>query len=124
LVTDRWWACSAVKEGFSGYNVDWEPASGVPTADDAKRYAHFLTEFAEVRLRCICALGAHAQAHPECVWSCACTCAVCSWFFIVQALHAAGKELTVDFAGWSTIWDYESLNASKADRLLCMVPDP
>lgn len=74
---------TAVKEGFSGYNVDWEPASGVPTADDAKRYAHFLTEFAE-------------------------------------ALHAAGKELTVDFAGWSTIWDYESLNASKADRLLCM----
>jgi hypothetical protein len=43
---------------------------------------------------------------------------------VVQALHAAGKELTVDFAGWSTIWDYESLNASKADRLLCMVPDP
>ena len=37
-----------MKEGFSGYNVDWEPASGVPTADDAKRYAHFLTEFAEV----------------------------------------------------------------------------
>jgi hypothetical protein len=39
----------------------------------------------------------------------------------IQALHAADKELTVDFAGWSTIWDYASLNASKADRLLCMV---
>lgn len=32
-----------------------------------------------------------------------------------------GKELTVDFAGWSPIWDYVSLNASKADRLLFMV---
>jgi hypothetical protein len=74
---------TAVKEGFTGYNVDWEPASGTPTAEDAKKYANFLSEFAE-------------------------------------ALHAAGKELTVDFAGWSPIWDYASLNASKADRLLCM----
>ena len=60
-------------------------------------------------------MGAQAQAHPECARVCV---------SVVQALHAAGKELTVDFAGWSTIWDYESLNASKADRLLCMVPDP
>jgi trimethylamine:corrinoid methyltransferase-like protein len=43
---------SAVKQGFSGYNVDWEPASGVPTIQDAKRYASFLTEFAEVTRLC------------------------------------------------------------------------
>lgn len=98
-----------MKEGFSGYNVDWEPASGVPTADDAKRYAHFLTEFAEVTK-----MNSRWAPRPKLTPN-AC---------VVQALHAAGKELTVDFAGWSTIWDYESLNASKADRLLCMVPDP
>jgi len=54
---------TAVAQGFSSYNVDWEPSSGVITQTDAENYAVFLGKFAD-------------------------------------AMHAAGKKLSVDVATW------------------------
>lgn len=39
-------SCSASKHKLNGFNIDWEPASGDPTASDAANYAKFLDELA------------------------------------------------------------------------------
>lgn len=37
-----------------------------------------------------------------------------------DALHAAGKALTVDIASWSPLWDFSLLGKSRVDRLMLM----
>ncbi len=39
----------AVRENFTGFNVDWEPTADndPPTAEDARKYAQFLSTFAD-----------------------------------------------------------------------------
>lgn len=74
---------AAERYGFAGYNIDMEPAVGVPTAEDARDYSRWLSVAAD-------------------------------------ALHAHGLELTVDFAGWSALWNWELLAATRVDECVIM----
>lgn len=72
----------AKQEGFTGYNLDFEPTvSGTP--DDAQKYAEFLDYFA-------------------------------------KRLHAHNLQLTVDVAGWNTLWNFTEISLTSIDHVFDM----
>ena len=73
---------SASNEGFTGYNVDWEP-TGPATSQDAADYATFMNQFSD-------------------------------------AMHAAGKKLTMTYASWNPIWNLTLLGKTNVDKIMTM----
>lgn len=71
-----------MREGFTGYNVDWEPtANAYP--QDAADYASFINLFA-------------------------------------NAMHEAGKKLTMAAATWNPIWNFNLLGKTNIDKIMTM----